>query len=82
MLNGKQFREALKVIHNMEFDDFCSLFGWQKEYAKEKYSLMQKGLIYFVGQLDDNNIEVFFGYLVSKLPPNSVNLIKDMDRKD
>jgi hypothetical protein len=76
MVNGKDFREALKVIHNMELDDFSNIFNWKGEYAQEKFSMMQRNLVHFVGNLDDHNMELFFSYLNSKLPPNSVNLIK------
>lgn len=78
MRNGKQFREALKVVYNMEFDEFQKVFGWTGEYALEKYKLMQKSLIHFIGQLDDNNMDHFFRHLMMSIELNSVNLIKDL----
>ena len=70
MIAHKEFRELLFVVHYMEFDEFCGIFGFPTDtstprgaYAMDKYKTMQRSLLAYTGELDNNNIEVFFNYL-------------------
>ena len=72
-MNGITFLNILRVIHNMEFEEFCGIFNYPTDstndnmfkysYALEKYQVMKKSLITFVGHLDSDNLEIFFDHL-------------------
>jgi len=71
----QQFRNILFVIHYMEFDEFCKIFGYPHQdpehpryaYAMDKFKLMQKSVLSFTGHLDSNNLEIFWNYITEQV---------------
>ena len=62
-MDSKQFMHAVKIIHNMTYENFISVMGgFESEYLHAKWGEKNKNVFLFLCNLDEKMQDKFFNF--------------------